>query len=99
VKQRRPINRDDYARVLLLLEALELSVIEGELAAWQYLYDVHESREALDQPVHEGDVVGDQFLQQELSHARVLVESLALHSHSTMRSCSGVTARSCPQSV
>jgi len=77
---KRPVNRDDLVRTLILLHALHSVAIDEERSPlWEQLFDAHQDRaEDLAGRYHD-DLTGDAFAAAEFQHACLVVEGIVYH--------------------
>ncbi|MFE9461739.1 hypothetical protein [Streptomyces californicus] len=73
----RPIGSHDYARLLALVHAFEVKVVDGEEGPlWEVLRETHASYLSENPPLPLDDLVGDEAVSREINHARVILEQL-----------------------
>jgi hypothetical protein len=72
---KRPVDRNDYQRLLLLLMAVDFSVLdEDRRQVWEVLDELHDKHKPVTDALE--PVEGQDFLHQELHHAQLVIEAL-----------------------
>ncbi|MFB7736387.1 hypothetical protein ACFC08_18770 [Streptomyces sp. NPDC056112] len=71
----RPITRDDYERVCILLHAYRIRDLDDSELLWELLHRMHEDRNR--RLVDLDNLVGDEGVARETHHAVLVMEALA----------------------
>jgi hypothetical protein len=76
-REQRPIDKDDYERVYIVLMAMKLKAVLGEdRPLWEILRDIREENARDDSRLMPGDLVGDEAASVEVTHALIVMEQL-----------------------
>lgn len=76
---RRPVNRDDLVRILMVLHAVSARVGGEHVPLYEALHDQHADHPELLSRRFDEEEMGEAFLAREFHHALLVLESLAWH--------------------